>query len=92
MSNSAQYPSQIEDMTGQRPAKRAKVDGDLGPSQGIGETTKDFNGNTNLDDDDIDDTYGLETSKHAPRISDLYLDTVRWLFQPSLSSPHLRYS
>lgn len=98
MSDSAQYPSQTASMDGERPAKRVRVDGDPGPSQsqGIGETTNDFNGNAKLDaasDDDFDKIPGVElaSSKHAPKASDLYLDTVRWLYQPSLPSPCLRY-
>lgn len=83
MSDSAQYPSQTASMDGERPVKRVKVEGDPGPSQsqGIGETTNDYNGNAKLDaasDDDFDDIYGVDlaSSKHAAKASDLYLDTI----------------
>ncbi|KAL4067353.1 hypothetical protein V8B97DRAFT_1873861 [Scleroderma yunnanense] len=83
MSSSAQRPTQTASIDGERPAKRTKVDGgtDSSQPQAIDESTHDFNGNARLDaasDDGFDDTYGVDSasSRHEPKASDLYLDTI----------------
>lgn len=87
MSNPAQSLQGAVVTGDERPAKRAKVKGSpaSSPSETNGKTLDLPSGNARPDtpsDDGVDEMYDTESpsSKHEPKASDLYLDTVR---QPS---------
>ncbi|KAG6334025.1 hypothetical protein ID866_5068 [Astraeus odoratus] len=83
MSDSTQSTGKAANLDGERPAKRTKVVDGPGPSSSAASSaiSHDLNGNATPNaaiDDGFGDSYAtdLQGSKHEPKASDLYLDTI----------------